>query len=219
MAGRPKRRARLAAVQGGDPVTKFDAARSPERIAQQAVIKKPRDVQRTPKSAALSVGAHGEALYAPKKMPESDDTAAADAMIAAMIDDQSGALKELLGLVIQHNIDVMKMPLPDEYDKNFGAVLRVKQQIAASVMTVVTRTNDSILRGQGSDKFAELLNEVRAEAANGHGLSHGTNGINPGGIAEEGVVESGEDWVVGGDADDASSVGEFDDSDEAALFA
>lgn len=253
MAGRPKRKARLLAAGQTDMLTKFDGARTPERVAAQGQTKKPRTERAVPKRGnAMNVTADGVALHTSKRTvsaePDDEGVDNSAAMIAAMVDDQSGALKELLGLAIQHNIEVMRMPLPENWDKNFGPILRVKQQIAANTLTAFTRVNDGVLRGQGRDKFAELLEEVRAEVANGLQIDLGDQPFQPGrsmvsespgfqgspGTASDvsedigpladvaSVVADGDDDVIDADEGlgDASVASVWvADEDEAALFA
>lgn len=57
--------------------------------------------------------------------------------------------------------DVMAMPMPDVDERNFVHVLRLKQQIAQSVLTTTARVRDQILRPANDDDMEVVFAALR----------------------------------------------------------
>ncbi len=109
---------------------------------------------RTPAEPAIVEPDEGEAIVS---LPP-------DSVISKAAANQAEAFEQLLKLSMAHSISIMKMKLPPAEDKNFGPLLRIKQQIAASVLTAVVRVDSSPLRNDGGDQMEVLLADLKKEA-------------------------------------------------------
>lgn len=152
MAGRPKRRARLAAQE---------AAR---KAAQGGVPSAPHSVP----MAATAADWIDHPLPPPAPKPPREDI---DPLVGSVMPEAGGGVgligtekehlyTELVGLALERALDIMRIKPGDEgWDKQ---VLTRQASIVASVLSTTARIDEAKLKGGAKDRVKELLDEIRA---------------------------------------------------------
>ncbi len=167
MAGRPRARARLAALQAQQSISAPEVpAPAPTAAVAQPAPAAPVRPERAAPPARDSGSEQGPGLtvLAAGYRSAFEDAAAADTGQGAS--DGSTALAEqkfqrLLGLSFDFAEEVMALVL-DPADKNFAKVLATKQAVASSILTATARVRAGDLRPKNEDGISAFLQRLKA---------------------------------------------------------
>lgn len=148
MAGRPRRRALIAAQVAAKQVG-----------AVTAPVKRPPG--RPPGSGMKKVSEAKAAVATLRPPPEIDDGFGATLAEFLIDNDTNKVFEQLRQESLKFALEIMQTKLdPDE--RSYNKLIGVKQQIMAAVMTATTRIRPGDLREREDDGMGALLARVRA---------------------------------------------------------
>lgn len=166
MAGRPRARARLAALQAQQSISAPEVpAPAPTAAVAQPAPAAPVRPERAAPPARDSGNDQGSglAVLAAGYRSAFESTAAGDP--GPGLRDGSAVLAEqkfqrLLGLSFDFAEEVMALVL-DPADKNFAKVLATKQAVASSILTATARVRAGDLRPKNEDGLSDFLRQLK----------------------------------------------------------